>query len=92
MKYDHHKIAQELDDTAFGRTYYGNALYVALDIPCVTDAQRAVLRRWLSGGQVSGDFYELQQIAIDIRKNGAITDFYTDRANSGQAALTASKP
>lgn len=71
MKYDHHKIAQELDDTALGRSYYGNALYVALDIPCVTDEQKTVLRRWLDGTNTGGDFHALQKIAIDIRQNGA---------------------
>lgn len=60
------KIADELDDTALGRTYYGNALRVAKDFP-LTDEDRSCLDRWTTGQNNSTDHISLQDIAIKIR-------------------------
>lgn len=69
MTYDTKRIAKELTATALGNAYYGNALYVARDIPGVTDDDRLVLQRYLEGSQVATDSLRLQEIAIQL--NGA---------------------
>lgn len=66
MQYDKHQIAKELIDTALGNSYYGNALYVTKDIPILTDDERWVIQRWLSGFQCKTDHVELQHIAHKI--------------------------
>ena len=63
MKYDKHQIAKELQMTAMGEAYYGNALYVSLDIPELDRYQKKVLRRFLNGTESVADSYELQNIA-----------------------------
>lgn len=65
-KYDNKKIAEELRKTALNIAYYGNALYVAKDIPELNDMDRAVLFRYLEGTQRSTDHVELQFIAHKI--------------------------
>lgn len=65
-KYGPKQIAKELMATALGKAYYGNALYVAKDIPALTDEDRWVLQRWLDGAQVKNDWRELQLIAHKI--------------------------
>jgi len=67
MKYDSQQIARELEATAQGRAYFGNALRVAKDIPGVTDADRAVLDRWATGRATSADQIRLQEVASKIR-------------------------
>ena len=66
MKYDNNAIARELDHTALGYAYYGNALYVACDFP-LSDEHMATLHRWLDGEQTTNDVQTLQDIAIVIR-------------------------
>ena len=65
-KYGPKQIAQELMATALGQAYYGNALYVAKDIPLLTDEERWVLCRWLDGTQCETDGFELQRVALKI--------------------------
>lgn len=77
IKYTAAVIADELDATALGKAYYGNALRVAKDFDCLTSEDRSVLDRWSTGAQTSADFHELQAIAIKIR--GPITQYYNDR-------------
>jgi hypothetical protein len=69
-KYDKDQIAKELSATASGAGYYGNALFVAMDIPVLTDEEKWVLCRWLDGSQVATDSHRLQDIAIKIRCDG----------------------
>lgn len=65
-RYGPKQIAHELLETALGRAYYGNALYVAQDIPVLTDEERWVIYRWLNGSQCGTDWRELQMIAHKI--------------------------
>lgn len=64
--YSQQHIARELVLTALGESYHGNALRVAKDLPGVSDADRAVLDRWASGGQGALDHIALQEIAMRI--------------------------
>ncbi len=66
--YTHSRIAAELDATATGRAYHGNALRVAKDIPGVNDQERALLDRWATGIQDGTDHVALQDLANNIRK------------------------
>lgn len=65
------KIADELDETALGKKYNGNALYVARDLPCVTNNDVDVLNRFLWSNTIETDHCKLQQIAIYIREYNA---------------------
>ncbi|MDD2741264.1 MAG: hypothetical protein PHV02_03265 [Rhodocyclaceae bacterium] len=67
-KYDNRAIAAELAATALGQAYYGNALYVAVDMPGLSEDERLCLKRWLDGGQNRGDGFRLQDISIKIAK------------------------
>lgn len=72
MPYDKSQIARELTATALGESYFGNALYVARDIPCLTDDDRQVLSRWLDGSSATpdgNDKFRLQDIAIRITED-----------------------
>lgn len=66
QQYSPKQIARELMATALGEAYHGNALYVAKDIPVLTDEERWVLLRWLEGSQCKNDWRELQMIAHKI--------------------------
>jgi hypothetical protein len=61
------KIAAELDATALGEAYYGNALRVAKDIPEVTPDERSLLDRWATGLNSPSDRFRLQDLAIKLR-------------------------
>jgi len=61
------RIRFELESTAMGRGYFGNALNVAMNMPCVDEDDRAVLNRWATGSQnISSDHIRLQEIAAKI--------------------------
>ena len=47
--YNRHRIAWELERTAMGDGFYGNALRVAKDVPGVTDQDRSLLDRYATG-------------------------------------------
>jgi hypothetical protein len=64
--YNARRIGWELERTAMGDSYYGNALRVAMDIPCVTDEDRAVLQRYATGAQRVPDQWRLQDIAEKV--------------------------
>lgn len=61
------RIAWELESTALGRSFYGNALRVARDISGVTDEDRQVLDRFATGLSQGTDHVSLQDIARCIR-------------------------
>lgn len=65
-KYSVAQIAFELERTAMGDGFYGNALRVAKDIPGVTDADRALLDRYATGQQTGIDHVALQDLALRI--------------------------
>lgn len=67
MGYDLKRIAFELDATANGISYYGNALYVALDLPEITAKEKSMLNRYLYGSELSNDRFLLQELAIKLR-------------------------
>jgi hypothetical protein len=70
IKYDHKQIAKELEATASGESYYGDALYVALDFPWTTHNDRAMLRRYLYGSKLKTDKNHLQEFSILTRFEG----------------------
>jgi len=74
MKYDNKKIAKELYATAQGDSYYGNALYTALDFPFITRNDRECLFRYLNGSELLSDRFRLQDIAILIQNNGEMPE------------------
>jgi hypothetical protein len=68
-KYDDEQIARELTATAEGRAYYGNALYVAQDMPQIVCSleHRAAIKRYLVGNTESADHIRLLEAALMIR-------------------------
>lgn len=66
MKYDNKQIASELGRTALGESYFGNALYVAMDIPALTQDEKRLLHRYLHGSELSMDHVKLQDLAMKI--------------------------
>ena len=68
-KYDAEQIAQELAITAEGRAYYGNALYVAQDMPEIVSSleHRAAIKRYLEGKTIATDHIRLHEAAAMIR-------------------------
>jgi hypothetical protein len=70
-KYDNQQIAKELRLTASGQYYYGNALYVAMDLPEIVAApeQRHAILRYLNGTQICTDHIRLQEAAMLISPN-----------------------
>ena len=69
--YDKERIADELEAIALGKAFYGNALYVARDIPDLTKSEKGVLARWLLGIHQSQDYLALQEIANKLRRTNA---------------------
>lgn len=70
-KYDAQQVAEEIRITASGAAYYGNALYVALDMPCISanPDQKAAIQRYLRGTQNCTDHIRLQEAAMVIWPN-----------------------
>lgn len=64
--YNAAQIARELEATATGAWYYGNALRVAKDIPGLTADDRALLDRYASGRNTGTDHVALQDLALRI--------------------------
>ena len=63
------EISKELIETASGKAYHGNALYVSQDIKTLTEEERLVIRWWLNNkDNVHSDVikYELHQIALKL--------------------------
>lgn len=92
MKYDLNRISFELDETASGNSYYGNALLVCMDMNFLNDEDRIILKSYLTGFSESNPKntlsfkHDLQDIAIKLREEQTrisnIDSFYTDRNNS----------
>lgn len=92
MKYDLNRIAYELDETAIGNSYYGNALLVSMDLKFLNDEDRIILKSYLTGFSQHNPkntlpfSHGLQEIAMKLReeqiKYSNIDSFYTDRNNS----------
>lgn len=73
MKYDTRKIYDELVKTSLGQAYFGNALRVAKDIPCLTQEDRRIIDCWATGEyprKVELDHIHLQDIAEKILNFG----------------------
>lgn len=66
QQYNHKRIGWELERTAMGDGYYGNALRAAKDIPGLTVLDRAVLDRYATGSQHSTDHIALLDIAMRV--------------------------
>lgn len=66
MAYDKQQISRELQATALGQAFYGNALRVAKDIPSVTPEERSLLDRWATGAATATDGWALQRLAQKI--------------------------
>jgi len=64
MSYGLQRIASEIEDTALGRAYYGNSIYVARDLPFLTEEEVRELSAALDGEINS---WRLQEIANKIR-------------------------
>lgn len=64
--YNKARIAWELERTAMGDGYYGNALRVAKDMPDATAEDRALLDRWATGRQCGTDGHALQRLALRL--------------------------
>ena len=61
-------IAGELERTAVGEDFYGNALRVAKDIPDITPEDRSVLDRYATGTQTGTDHVkELRHLHNEVR-------------------------
>lgn len=69
MAYDSQQIARELMDTSLGSAYHGNALYVAKGIAILSDEDRSILDKWLTGKNVAADGWALQQISMKVAGN-----------------------
>jgi len=69
-KYDHIQIAKELEAIALGSSYFGNALYVAMDLPWTTKNDRDMLARYMYGSELKTDSKRLQDFAILTRFAG----------------------
>lgn len=63
---DRKRIAWELERTAMGDGYYGDALRVAKGFPEATPSVRALLDRWATGIARSTDHVSLQDLARRI--------------------------
>lgn len=60
------QIAWELERTALGEAFYGNALRVAKDIQGLSDQERSLLDRYATGAQRGTDHVALQQLATFV--------------------------
>lgn len=67
-KYTAQQIARELEYTASGQGYYGNALRVAKDIPGVTPEERALLDRYATARNSGTDHVALATLALRINQ------------------------
>jgi hypothetical protein len=70
MRYDNKKIADELEATANGSSYFGNALYVARDFPWTTHNDKAMLTRYMFGSELLTDKDKLIEFAHLSRNQG----------------------
>ena len=64
--YGFRRIGWELERTAMGDGFYGNALRVAKDIPGITPEERSLLDRYATGNNKGMDHMRLQDLAMRI--------------------------
>jgi hypothetical protein len=57
------KLAEQLNDIAQGSSYYGDALYVALEHPVTTCNDKQMLARYLYGSELLSDRIRLQELS-----------------------------
>ena len=63
------ELAECLDEIAAGKMWSESTLKAAINEPYLSDAEKAVLRRYLSGSHTGMDHVTLQVIAMAIRNN-----------------------
>lgn len=63
MAYDLLQIARELMATAQNEAYYGNALYVVLDVPGLSEEEKSVVHRYLNRTSYGTDHCALMALA-----------------------------
>lgn len=63
--YNLKQIAFEIESTALGYTYFGNALYVAKGLPGLTQEDRSLLDAWLQGRRTDS-WRSLQELSNKI--------------------------
>ena len=68
------ELAECLDEIAAGKNWSELALRAAINKPYLSDAEKAVLWRYLNGSHTGVDHVTLQGIAISIRNNRGIID------------------
>ncbi len=69
--YNAKRIAWELERTAMGDGFHGNALRVAKDLPGVTDIDRSLLDRYATGAHGGTDHVALQDLAMRLYQREA---------------------
>lgn len=68
---DRKRIARELERTAMGDGYYGDALRAAKELPEATPSVRALLDRWVTGNQRGlSDRTDLCAFALQVYVEG----------------------
>lgn len=65
-QYKADRITWELKRTAVGDGFYGEALSLAMDMPGVTEEDRALLERFATGRNAGTDHIALQDLALRI--------------------------
>lgn len=65
-KYNVERIAWEMEQTALGNAFYGNALRVAKDIPSLSDEDLSLLDRFATGLNSGTDHVSLQRLACRL--------------------------
>ena len=63
------ELAESLDEIAAGQAWHGSALAEAIKKPYLSDVEKAVLWRYLTGSHTGVDHVTLQDIARAIRNN-----------------------
>jgi hypothetical protein len=59
-------MAWQLERTAMGDGFHGEALRAALDLPGITDDDAALLARYIAGVQAGTDHVQLQWLAMTV--------------------------
>ena len=63
------ELAECLNEIAAGKMWSESALMAAISKPYLSDAEKAVLRRYLNGSHTGVDHVTLQVVAMAIRNN-----------------------
>lgn len=63
------ELAECLDEIAAGKNWSESTLMAAINKPFLSDAEKAVLRRYLNGSHTGVDHVTLQDIARAIRND-----------------------